>query len=895
MDSLQLYDTVWKKVRIGRPYDGGYVIAELPGEYDGFISGGIASDISFEKAWLDKFQYDRCIAFDGTIPCLPEYDSRITFVKKNIGCEENDTHTNLHLWMEPHSNLFMKIDIEGHEFRVFPTFTETQWNKIKQLVIEIHTPGDIQLHPSYFNRLSDVTHDVMFNMLKTINRTHTLIHVHPNNGCKTHVVDGITLPNVFECTYIRNDYVEERVHNTQPLPFSIDMPNLPDIPVVPFIGYPFVSTNRKQNQYRIAIIGPGIMPIPPPGWGAVEILIAEYVQLLQTKHQFVELINILRSDSSDSNENTPYTRKLIDTINSKDYDFVHIHYDILYHIIPHLRCKHIAITSHYPYIDQFERHVQDGYDIIFKNICSSRANIFALSNKDKNAFLKGGVQSNRVFLTINGANHEEFVPRMDGTKLERSICLAKIESRKRQSLLASIPTMDFYGRCDDIFFQSHPFYRGECTHQEKIEALPQYGNMVLLSNGENGTPLVIKEALMAGLPIVVSEYATDDIDTSLPFIDVISEHHIHDHTYIEQVISNNRKKKALYTNAIRAYAMQHFSWDKLITQYIDIIHTIIQSSMSFVLVGPGMMPIPPNGWGACEILIWDYACELRKLGYHVDIVNTKDRHEMIRFIRQAAPDVVHIQYEDYADIVPHISSSCKTVLITSHFAYLEQQNRWGEYQNIFSSIISYQTHNLYHFVLSQGISQVYEQHGIHPSYIRVIPNGARSDQFRYTDTPLYPNRSIIVGKIEIRKGQYRLQHNTDVWFAGNPHDTSFDYSNPRWLGEWSKETLYHNLTDYGNLVLLSDGEADPLVVKEALTAGLGVVVSHWAAANLDTSLPFVTVIPVDRLNDQLYIDECIQKNRDISNRMRSTIREYSKQFSWSIRVRHYIDTINQVI
>jgi glycosyltransferase involved in cell wall biosynthesis len=565
MDSLQLYDTVWKKVRIGRPYDGGYVIAELPGEYDGFISGGIASDISFEKAWLDKFQHDRCIAFDGTIPCLPEYDSRIAFVKKNIGCEENDTHTNLHLWMEPHSNLFMKIDIEGHEFRVFPTFTETQWNKIKQLVVEIHTPGDIQLHPSYFNGLSDITHDVMFNMLKTINRTHTLIHVHPNNGCKTHVVDGITLPNVFECTYIRNDYVEERVHNTQPLPFSIDMPNLPDKPVVPFTGYPFVSTSRKQKQYRIAIIGPGIMPIPPPGWGA------------------------------------------------------------------------------------------------------------------------------------------------------------------------------------------------------------------------------------------------------------------------------------------------------------------------------------------CEILIWDYACELRKLGHIVDIINTKDSNEMIHSIQQMKPDIVHIQYDDHAHIVPHIFQHTKLVALTSHFGYLEQHNRWGGYERVFSNMISPLYPNYYHFVLSEGISRVYQYHGIDSKKIYVTPNGARSDQFRYTKTPLYPNRSIIVGKIEPRKRQSELQHNMDVWFAGNRIDSNFNEFHPRWLGEWSKDTLYHNLTDYGNLVLLSDGEADPLVVKEALIAGLGVVVSQWAAANLDTSLPFITVIPVDKLDDRLYVDECVKTNREISNAMRSEIKEYSARFDWSVLVGKYIEIIDDII
>jgi hypothetical protein len=58
------------------------------------------------------------------------------------------------------------------------------------------------------------------------------------------------------------------------------------------------------------------------------------------------------------------------------------------------------------------------------------------------------------------------------------------------------------------------------------------------------------------------------------------------------------------------------------------------------------------------------------------------------------------------------------------------------------------------------------------------------------------------------------------------------------LGEWDKETLYKNLTHYGNLVLLSDGEAHPLVCMEALASGLGVVVCEWGKANLDTTQRF---------------------------------------------------------
>ena len=40
----------------------------------------------------------------------------------------------------------------------------------------------------------------------------------------------------------------------------------------------------------------------------------------------------------------------------------------------------------------------------------------------------------------------------------------------------------------------------------------------------------------------------------------------------------------------------------------------------------------------------------------------------------------------------------------------------------------------------------------------------------------------------------------------------------------------------------TNGEAAPLVVPEALSAGLSLVVSKTAAANLDTSLPFIHVL-----------------------------------------------------
>lgn len=246
MDNLILYTTCHKKERVGRNYDGGYVICDLPNEYDCLISGGISDDISFEQAFLNKHASIPCYAFDGTVDGLPAADPRINFFRKNLGEEETSKTTNLHTIIEKYSNIFMKIDIEGHEFRIFPTFSEDHLKKIKQLILEVHSPGDIALHPNYFVGLSDIKHKNMINLFKKLNKTHTLVHVHPNNGCKTYYVDGVHMPNVFECTFIRNEYVLEKTPNTERLPMSIDMPNVPSYPIIVFDKYPFVKVGGNN-------------------------------------------------------------------------------------------------------------------------------------------------------------------------------------------------------------------------------------------------------------------------------------------------------------------------------------------------------------------------------------------------------------------------------------------------------------------------------------------------------------------------------------------------------------------------------------------------------------------------------------------------------------------------
>jgi hypothetical protein len=240
MENLILYSPEHPIRRIGKNNDGGYVICSLPGTYDLLISGGVSNDISFEHQFLNLYPSLKCFAFDGTVDSLPTIDQRITFVKKNLGKHESAETTNLKQYMDEYKDIFMKIDIEGHEFRLFPEL-ENYMSKIKQLVVEIHSPGDIKLHPHYFKGLNDIDHPFMFAMFSMINKTHTLVHVHANNGCKSHIYDGVILPNVFECTFVRNDFISDKVVNKKLLPLPIDMKNIDSKLDYSINYYPFVN------------------------------------------------------------------------------------------------------------------------------------------------------------------------------------------------------------------------------------------------------------------------------------------------------------------------------------------------------------------------------------------------------------------------------------------------------------------------------------------------------------------------------------------------------------------------------------------------------------------------------------------------------------------------------
>jgi len=313
--------------------------------------------------------------------------------------------------------------------------------------------------------------------------------------------------------------------------------------------------------------------------------------------------------------------------------------------------------------------------------------------------------------------------------------------------------------------------------------------------------------------------------------------------------------------------------------------------MKVAIVGPGIMPIPPTGWGAVEILIWDQKLALEKLGHEVCLVNTPNPIDILQQINNFRPNFVHVQYDDFIELLPYIQYPCA---ITSHFGYLEQPNRWDYYGPRVAQ--KFEQIKPITFCLSPGIKETYKNlMKFTDDKLFVTPNGVNVSNFTFSNTPKHSNRSLYLAKIDYRKRQYMFQSIASLYYAGSNADPRFDVSK-NYLGEWSKEVLYDKLTDYGNLVLLSDGEAHPLVCLEAFAAGLGIVVSEWAAANLDSNKKFITVIPEDKISNIGYVESKLIENREYSINNRKEILEYANEFEWSNVVKkYYVPAMNKII
>lgn len=313
--------------------------------------------------------------------------------------------------------------------------------------------------------------------------------------------------------------------------------------------------------------------------------------------------------------------------------------------------------------------------------------------------------------------------------------------------------------------------------------------------------------------------------------------------------------------------------------------------MKIAIIGPGLMSIPPVSWGAVEILIWDYYQNLTKLGHEVKIFNTRDLQSVKDEIERSNFDFVHLHYDDYLGFFEDIKHP--NFAVTSHYGYLTREEKYEWYYwKIFHSFINTK-HKI--IALSDKIRDQYLKYNKNLNII-VQRNGASLADFEFKKEPIYKDRTLYLGRIEKRKLQhlYAPIDELNIDFVGNDGPLINISKSNRFLGAWQKKDVFKNVTDYANLMLISEGEAHALVCVEALAAGLGVVVNEESAANLDASKDFISVIPNNKIHDMEYVRNVLKKNRQVSILKREEIRRYAQEtFDWEVISKEYLEKVGE--
>lgn len=313
--------------------------------------------------------------------------------------------------------------------------------------------------------------------------------------------------------------------------------------------------------------------------------------------------------------------------------------------------------------------------------------------------------------------------------------------------------------------------------------------------------------------------------------------------------------------------------------------------MKIAIIGPGLMPIPPTSWGAVEIIIWDYYQNLTKLGHEVKIFNTRDLQSVKNEIENSNFDFVHLHYDDYLEFFEDIKHP--NFAVTSHYGYLSREEKYEWYYwKIFQAFIKTK-HKI--IALSDQIKQQYLKYNPNLNII-VQRNGASLLDFQFNEECNMPDRTLYLGRIEKRKLQhvYAPVDNLNIDFVGNNGLLTNLSKDNKFLGAWNKIDVYKNMTNYANLMLMSEGEAHALVCVEALAAGLGLVINEESAANLDKDKEFITIIPNNKIYDIKYISQKLNENRKTSITKRQEIRKYAQEkFNWEVIVKEYLNNIGK--
>jgi glycosyltransferase involved in cell wall biosynthesis len=290
-----------------------------------------------------------------------------------------------------------------------------------------------------------------------------------------------------------------------------------------------------------------------------------------------------------------------------------------------------------------------------------------------------------------------------------------------------------------------------------------------------------------------------------------------------------------------------------------------------LLIAPGEMKMPAQGWGAVELLVWNQAAFFQSQGCEVAILNSWSFRDWLTAILWQ-PTVIVNHYDVFAFRSYMISRLTHRPLVSiSHYADLDKQSRWDLF---FEQYFHWFKKSEKIVALSPGIA-TFLRRSVNVDKVRVIPNGVPVKNFKGGESS---SRLLYLGKVEPRKRQIETQLlglDYQIDFVGQIVDERFhslDIGAKRnFVGPWTRSEVFNNMHKYAAICLFSVTEGDALVLYEAQAAGLGVFVTDGALGSQSLDLPWVVRVEFEKTS----IDEAIRDNLDLIRASRPQIRAHA--------------------
>ncbi|HEX3982396.1 MAG TPA: hypothetical protein VHX12_01760 [Acidisoma sp.] len=230
-----------RKIRIGGPGDGGYVLVDRLRPGQPVMSFGVGPSVTFDLDLAERGH--SVLLFDHTIARLPGEHARFTWFAEGVAAAV-DPARGLFTFADHMAKLppgadapILKMDVEGVEWEVLTETSIALLRRFEQIVLELH--GLPQLDDPRFRGM-------VWRALASLSSAFTLAHVHANNFGGIQMVSGFPVPDALEVTYIRSDLVLSAPSMTY-YPTPLDTGNCLDWPDLPLWFYPFAPVAAKPS------------------------------------------------------------------------------------------------------------------------------------------------------------------------------------------------------------------------------------------------------------------------------------------------------------------------------------------------------------------------------------------------------------------------------------------------------------------------------------------------------------------------------------------------------------------------------------------------------------------------------------------------------------------------